>query len=187
MAQLYLSPQPGHGLYGPHLMKDDLIKKKFDDADFGVYMLGKIDPSLGRIIRYVGRGNLKDRLRAHLDDEHWENTFFYYGILQSRQQTFLHECRLFHLQGKGNFLDNEIHPPRLPGSKGPKCSELGCSGEVFLLRLADDGLLRFLEADDSHDVFALGAWWLREFERAWLRVQAALPLRGQPSRALGVS
>jgi len=127
----YLTPQRDHGLHGPHPLTKNTINVMFDDDDYGVYMLGQAGINVPQIICYVGRGNLKDRLLAHLSDEHSDNTFFYYGILENEMHGFEWECRLFHLQGKATYLDNINHPPRPTGYKGQKCSEIGCKGEVY--------------------------------------------------------
>ena len=77
---------------------------------------------------YVGRSiiSLRDRLAEHLD----EASYFAFVELDSEEEAFELECRLFHEYGKAKHLDNRVHPARPPGrSDLPVCSELGCDGE----------------------------------------------------------
>lgn len=111
---------------GPYSFDEDVIADLDDDL-FGVYMLLSDGEDDDPIVRYVGRGNIKERLMKHLNRA---CTQFLFKELRSRVTAFREECRLFHKYGKARHLDNRIHPPR-PEDRDdlPLCSEDGCEGE----------------------------------------------------------
>ena len=68
----------------------------------------------GTIVVYVGRGNLKQRLTAHIDGSDADH--FYFRELRTDLDAYREECRLFHSYGEDAHLDNENHPAKPAGS-----------------------------------------------------------------------
>jgi hypothetical protein len=121
----YLNERGMLGLYEFDEAEVDAI----DDDAYGVYLLTHEAEDGTIIVVYVGRGNIKERLAAHLDDK--EALHFCYKLLDDEDAAFSEECRLFHQYGKRRHLYNKIHPSVPQGaSRGyPRCSERGCKGE----------------------------------------------------------
>jgi hypothetical protein len=129
MAKTYKQYAERNNFDGPWPLDEPHIETLEDD-DYGVYLLTMTGSRGGIIVVYVGRGTIKERLTDHMEDS--DATHFYFTLLETEQEGFVEECRLFHKYGKRPHLDNEIHPPVPAGSpaSGPKCSEHGCQGEA---------------------------------------------------------
>lgn len=125
-AKTYFHYKPEEGMLGPVSLTRKMIGAHFVDDDYGVYLVLMPAQDGGMIVIYVGRGQLKARLTAHITDT--DGTHFYYQPLSSDEAGFREECRLFHLYGEDKHLDNQNHPPVPAGSRKshPKCSELRC-------------------------------------------------------------
>ena len=124
----YVYDADADAMQGPFNMTERSISRLDDDL-FGVYLLVSEGNRGGTIVRYVGRGNVKDRLLAHLAERDCEQFFF--QELDDDITAFVQECQLFHKYGKGVHLDNIRHPARPAGLRSlPRCSEKGCNGEL---------------------------------------------------------
>ncbi len=107
-----------NSMAGPYLL-DGSTTSQLDGNWFGAYVLTVTGNPSPKIVVYVGRGNLKDRLTQHAADKRGEH--FYYKLLATDEQAFQEECRLFRKYGKQDHLDNENKPALPPGSQLPPC------------------------------------------------------------------
>jgi hypothetical protein len=115
----------GGAMSGPHRLNAETIRAVVPNF-VGVYLLAR---NRRDYICYVGRGNLKTRLRSHASDERGDH--FYFVGVESDVEGFELECALFHRYGKTHHLDNDIHPARPRGRRDLLlCSEPGCDGEA---------------------------------------------------------
>jgi hypothetical protein len=114
----------GTSMEGPHPLNTETVREEVPDAE-GVYLLAR---DRRDYICYVGRGNLKTRLRSHASAGRGDH--FYFKEVSSEEEGFEEECALFHRYGKTRHLDNDIHPARPRGRRDlDLCSEPGCNGE----------------------------------------------------------
>jgi hypothetical protein len=120
----YLEYRGEDGMLGPFWFELDSVEA-IDGRARGVYLLTHeargLDPRL--VVVYVGRGRIRDRLGAHLDDEEKSALHFFFKPLLTEEEAFEEECRLFHAYGRSRHLDNKIHPA-VPSmrDKYPRCS-----------------------------------------------------------------
>lgn len=110
---------------GPFPLTMTYVNAKIGDRDLGVYVLCGTGTKGGRIAQYVGRGDLKDRLTAHVNAAKYKE--FYFKVLKSDLDGFKEESRLFHKYGETTNLDNEIHPA-VPAGSQAKCPVASCKG-----------------------------------------------------------
>jgi hypothetical protein len=114
----------GTSMEGPYPLDAATVRELVPDSE-GVYLVAT---DRRDYISYVGRGNLKTRLRSHASAGRGDH--FYFREVSSAEEGFELECAMFHRYGKVNHLDNEVHPARPRGrSDLPLCSEPGCYGE----------------------------------------------------------
>lgn len=111
---------------GPYPFTSAGIRAVQDPA-FGVYALVDVEHGVF-VTAYVGRGDVKARLRSHLGDRVGASHFFVLRT-DSSKQAFLKECSLFHRYGKRTHLLNKYHPAREAGDTGVPCSRKTCNGE----------------------------------------------------------
>ncbi len=114
------------GLAGPYNLNATNVAL-FPDGP-GVYVLSDKANSGAYLARYVGRAA---SLRARLGQHVGKYLYVYYKETETVNGAFFTECRLYHAYGKSHHLDNAIHPAIPAGSRLPKCSETGCSGEAY--------------------------------------------------------
>jgi hypothetical protein len=118
MAKTYKIFKPEEGLRGPYKLDDETIAKIPEDT-YVVYLLVSQSTKGNTIVRYVGRGDLRERMTEHVEEK--EATAFYFKILKTEEQGWSEECRLFHDYGEQQYLDNINHPPIPAGSKSKVC------------------------------------------------------------------
>lgn len=96
----------------------------------GYYVLGNAS---GKVFEpcYVGRSDsdIHQELKAQEDQRRKSSyhnyKYFKFGLAASAQAAFETECQLYHRSGRGELLDNEVHPVR-PKNSGWKCPVDGC-------------------------------------------------------------
>ena len=92
----------------------------------GVYLLTHEarGPESRILVVYVGRGRIRNRLAAHLDDVEKHALHFFFRPVDDEEAAFEEECRLFHSYGRDRHLDNKIHPAVPPGvpDRYPRCA-----------------------------------------------------------------
>lgn len=105
--------------------------KEYREGDYGVYLLTTKNTKDQDVVVYVGRGNIRERISAHLrDDEKWEvlPLHFCVRILRGGEpEGYPEECRLYHTYGEKWVLLNKKHPPT-PAGSALACRWLNCSG-----------------------------------------------------------
>ena len=126
MAKDYKFYNSDSNFEGPFkLTKEILADKRFDNS--GNYILADSNFFGAKKIKYVGRGDLRNRLTRRIG----KYQYFYFKINNNDSRSFHTECREFHRYGKANYLDNKVHPARPePQHKYPLCTEVGCNGEA---------------------------------------------------------
>lgn len=112
------------GLFGPHALNVKTIDTVVIGVGAGAYALGR-HSAAGYYVDYVGRsdGDLNGRLKQWAAEGKYSH--FKYGFLDSPQNAFFYECRLYHdFGGLKGQLDNAVHPAR-PQGTGWKCPHCG--------------------------------------------------------------
>jgi hypothetical protein len=87
----------------------------------GNYVLGFIKNG-SFVPKYVGRGDVYDRLYVHLDDE-YNQPLFKFSYAENETEACKKECNNYH--DFKNQLMNKEHPKLPKGKKCPYCSHIG--------------------------------------------------------------
>jgi hypothetical protein len=120
--------------YGPYALDEDTINEIVLEDYLGNYALGYEKDHDNFVVKYVGRGNVHDRLTDHLDDEHNQPAFkFSYAEAETDKKAeveiYIKECKNYHdfyYDKKGvKQLTNREHPKLPKGKKCPYCSHIG--------------------------------------------------------------
>lgn len=101
-------------------LSEDVINR-FSEGIIGNYAL-YISRNNQYYVAYIGRStDLKRRLREHLGERY---SYFAYCFQNNERDAYKEECRLFHLYGGTEKLDNDIHPAKYDGrSHCPYCGQ----------------------------------------------------------------
>lgn len=90
-------------LSGPYPLTEENAKR-IRPGTLGVYVLAHpAARSQATLVVYVGRGDLRSRLRTHA--LHGEADHFAFKSLEHEEVAYLEECRLFHKYGKTKHLE----------------------------------------------------------------------------------
>ena len=105
-----------------HPLDLDTINSVVDEKRKGNYALGYIDKRNIFIPKYVGKGNIHERLRKHIKKipKQPQFKFIYIG---NKIESYNLECRMYH-----EYLDqliNEYHPGLPEGIKCLYCNHIG--------------------------------------------------------------
>jgi len=112
------------GLHGPHALITQTIDTVVIGIGAGAYALGRHTTAGTYYVDYVGRSDsdLNGRLKQWAAEAKYPH--FKYGFLDSAQNAFYYECRLYHdFGGPSGQLHNDVHPARPKGTswKCPHC------------------------------------------------------------------
>jgi len=88
----------------------------------GNYALGFVKKEGGFVPKYVGRGDVYDRLYAHLYDE-YNQPSFKFSYAKNETEACEKECKNYH-DFEDNLMNKE-HPKLSKGNKCPYCSHVG--------------------------------------------------------------
>ena len=92
------------------------------EEQLGNYALGYINEKGGFVPKYVGRGNVHDRLIAHLSDEYYQPAFMF-SYAENEKKAYTKECKNYHDFQKQ--LLNKEHPKLPKGIQCPYCKHIG--------------------------------------------------------------
>ena len=114
-------------MYGPHILNSEKVKSI--EKRNGNYALGYLNKQGDMFItKYVGKGNLDDRLGKHTNDDlyncindNYDQPYFAFIYLEDERDSYTLECIMYH--AFNNLLN--INHPELP--KGIRCPYLYCS------------------------------------------------------------
>ena len=108
---------------GPYDTDEEIIGSIVEKQS-GNYALGYISETGGFIPKYVGRGNVHDRLIDHLSDE-YNQPMFKFSYAKNEKEAYTKECKNYH--DYKNQLLNKEHPKLPDGIQCPYCSHIGVS------------------------------------------------------------
>jgi len=106
---------------GPYDTAEETINS-FVENRLGNYALGFVKKTGGFSPKYVGRGDVHDRLIAHLKDEYYQPKFKF-SYAKNEKEAYTKECKNYH-----DFEDqllNKEHPKLPKGIKCPYCRHIG--------------------------------------------------------------
>jgi hypothetical protein len=108
---------------GPYDTDEENINSLTEEK-LGNYALGYTSETKGFTPKYVGRGNVHDRLIAHLSDEYYQ-PMFKFSYAKNEKEAYTKECKNYH--DFKNQLLNKEHPKLPKDIKCPYCSHVGIS------------------------------------------------------------
>jgi hypothetical protein len=106
----------------PYEYDQKTVDEVFNDNDdnLGNYRIGHYEKNKF-IVTYIGKGNIKVRLKVHFEDDNHDD-YFTFSVEDDEVKMSEQECKDYHRYKpikEGGTLNNDLHPPVLP--KGTKC------------------------------------------------------------------
>ena len=101
----------------PYFFDSFIIDSEVKNNLIGNYALLSFDEEEIYIVKYVGRGDIKTRLKDHLE-EYFDISCFMFSYKDNEEDAILEECRLYH-EFKPEY--NDIHPAVPKNMECPYC------------------------------------------------------------------
>ena len=100
-----------------YLFNSETIDKEINNTSIGNYALLSVDENKLFIVKYVGRGEVKKRLKDHFKEYH-DIDYFSFSYKNTEKEMVIEECRLYHYF-KPIYNDN--HPSMINNLECPYC------------------------------------------------------------------
>ncbi len=128
-----LSNWTGKAVAGPRSEFDDVLARE-ESSNTGIYFLSGYDPESGKPVIYIGEAeSIKDRVKAHLDKDYWNQIVFFISKDENLTKAHIRYCEGRLIEIARNVDKAIVKNSQSSGSKLPESDREDM--EVFLEKL----------------------------------------------------